>query len=339
MRLRSQRIFGFAVVAITLVFLFADIWFLASQLKLVVVWASEAFPLIFKHSNGDSVPLEGLSNLDYHCLIRPGIWIVVSLVGIGIVGWVYTLGWRLMKSSAREVLSNDSRPPVTFLRSFRSDRKQIDAYLNDVVSRYGPLVCVGRPSDPVSPLGASRQYFDSDKWQEPVTELLRDSSLVILLPGPITRQGEDSPSGLHWEFEQCKNISDPRRVIVLVERKLRDYEEVRRVARKNLGITLPKIEHGIFAMSVGDIAGIVRFDEKWKGRFVPMRISGFTVLGMGNKNRPLDRIIGGVLRDLGIRPQRPSLGSILSDSGVRELAPFEVTAVAAMLAYTLWAII
>jgi hypothetical protein len=77
---------------------------------------------------------------------------------------------RVRAPDAADVLCEDRRPPVLLLRAFRADELEADAakpsdlpitfeeFIVQPLERYGPVVAIGRPGDPLPPLGAYREY-------------------------------------------------------------------------------------------------------------------------------------------------------------------------------------
>jgi len=126
----------------------------------------------------------------------------------------------------------------------------------------GPFVCIGRPNDNVSPLGAARHYVHVGRWQDSVLKLLNSAALVVLLVGHT--------KGLKWELDQCRHIVDPRRTIILVPDNRRLYAQFRAEAKSELGISLPVIIWKWHFLSATGLIGFIRFDPAWRGIFIDL---------------------------------------------------------------------
>jgi hypothetical protein len=138
----------------------------------------------------------------------------------------FRLHKRQAQPSAAEVLRHDTRPPVLFLRSFRSDAarvkpwgsgmlpmypdwlgKSFEEFLAPAMNETGPMVGLGDPEDYLPTLGASKVYQRDDTWQETVLDYLRRAGLVLILEG-------DTP-GLNWELGQVRRRCSPHRVFLI----------------------------------------------------------------------------------------------------------------------------
>ena len=135
-----------------------------------------------------------------------------------LIAWSHLLrkkAKRLTMRSAATAMMDDPRPPVLYLRSFRHDGSGAnDPYwlnlkvfnleglpelsyeerLVEQLTRVGPVVAIGRPSEPIPEFGAARMYVEDDKWQQEVARLAEQSRLIVIRVGVR--------SGLLWEFEQ-----------------------------------------------------------------------------------------------------------------------------------------
>jgi TM2 domain-containing membrane protein YozV len=127
-------------------------------------------------------------------------------------------------------MARDPRPPVLYLRSFRDDD---DAHIDDggsravgltmelvrppspeeelaeLLARFGPVVAIGKPGEPLPELGAARLYVPHDRWQRKVLDLMAAAGLVVVRVGT-------SP-GVLWEIEQAlRDVPRQRLVLVLM---------------------------------------------------------------------------------------------------------------------------
>lgn len=118
------------------------------------------------------------------------------------------------KISAGELIATDTRKPVLFLRAFADDqvalppaslgplgtvlslgrhRKSFDELLLEEGTIYGPVVALGNPQDKVPPYGVARGYFQNTEWKKAVSDLARDSVLIVLCI--------DDTDSVWWEVE------------------------------------------------------------------------------------------------------------------------------------------
>jgi hypothetical protein len=104
-------------------------------------------------------------------------------------------------SSLDRLTVADPRPPILFLRAFRNDQLAVPVpqlgYLSRLIAlglpahsvdtilveegvRFGPVVALGNPRDPLPPYGAARGYFQDKDWKRAVTDLAKASQLIVL---------------------------------------------------------------------------------------------------------------------------------------------------------------
>src|SRR5215211_123180 len=105
----------------------------------------------------------------------------------------YRARQRLVIQRADEVIRNDTRPPVLYLRSFSDDKMIARAIGFKSVEQEMKLVLfdIGPPTDP----GAARLYASQEHWKEKAREEMSKAQLVIIRIG-------DSPS-FWWEVEEA----------------------------------------------------------------------------------------------------------------------------------------
>jgi hypothetical protein len=201
-----------------------------------------------------------------------GVWWLLSyMIGYGLL-W----GRKFFQKPANKVLSEDKRPPVIYLRSFKDDEKAAapivaqympvffteEEYLVDALNDFGPCVAIGQPSEKLPDLGAARMYLDDDEWQDKVRELLASSSLVVLRAG-------DTPN-FFWEVEQSAKIIKPKNIIILIP-KIR-YDLFRTRANQYFPKPLPE---DIGNPKTGTrLYGYIYFDEDWTSHFIKFEYHG-----------------------------------------------------------------
>lgn len=162
--------------------------------------------------SGSSVPITLFSIIALPVFIFP-LWLAAR--------FVRTLSRRKLRLTAQEMLSQDPRPPVLFLRPFRDDQlsfgvdqpssmvrmlnagrlpQKLDHLLIEDATQYGPVVGLGRPEDPSAPYGAARLYSDHDSWQEQVIALACEARAIVVVI--------DASPGLTWELEMIASDTD-----------------------------------------------------------------------------------------------------------------------------------
>ena len=130
---------------------------------------------------------------------------------------------QLRAAHAPVVSAPDTRPPVLYLRAFDADARlaappplaQINPFvistgeenLIEALQGIGPVIAIGRPGEPLPPLGAQRIYVGDDAWQAKVLDLMAQARLVVLMIGT----GE----GLWWEIEQALTRLPPPQVVFI----------------------------------------------------------------------------------------------------------------------------
>jgi len=213
---------------------------------------------------------------------------MVVLFSIGIK--CYLLGRRYLALSTQELLANDPRPPVLYLRSFGADKKAakiptggILRYLSyytmfsfkteeeliaQAFSEIGPVVCIGKPGEKLPELGAARVYVGHDQWQQTVHDYMAGSSLVVLRAG-------DTP-GFWWEVERAVKFIDPARLVFLIPFGRRKYREFAQKAAQFFPHPLPEYRGrrnflGIrYTRGLGTLRGLIYFQPDWTPQYVDL---------------------------------------------------------------------
>jgi hypothetical protein len=195
-------------------------------------------------------------------LERALLGLLAFFIGAGLV-WLHQHGDRHTAPTADEVLANDPRAPILYLRSFEDDEAAIglEYSLSEVMEEVGPFVAVGRPGDKLPPLGVSRSYQRNEDWQPYVLDLMNRAALVVMLAGRT--------QGLAWELRQCAQRIRPERLVVLVPNQRSSYEEFEATAREaGIPLTLPSFPSREATRYEADhISGLVSFDHNWQGEF------------------------------------------------------------------------
>jgi ankyrin repeat protein len=134
--------------------------------------------------------------------------------------------------SQRSKPVDDNRPPVLLLRSFRLDRIRItppdtpdssimlseksflkwghvtfEEAVRDILNTIGPVKAIGRPTEVAPPPGAQRIYVPDESWQVKVTDLMKSSAAVVIIP--------DISQGVEWELLNAPKYIDISKIIIL----------------------------------------------------------------------------------------------------------------------------
>jgi hypothetical protein len=135
----------------------------------------------------------------------------------------------------------DPRPPVLYLRSFKSDgsgssgteidlekfgfrvpfelpdirftQLNLEYRLANTAGQIGPVIAIGDPGKrTVQEFGAVREYYSNEEWQATALEKMKRASMIIL------RSSYGDGKGILWEEEQLRN-SFLKKTIFLLEVK------------------------------------------------------------------------------------------------------------------------
>jgi len=190
--------------------------------------------------------------------IQGGGTVLLIIIGLKLIN----VGRKKKARLAEDVLSQDGRPPIIYLRSFETDGIQdrgfyasrtYEEQLAKALRPMGPFVAIGRPGERSPELGAARLYVDDAGWQNKVQEMLPNAGLVILRLGASV--------GLVWELEQIRKLVDPRKVILDLPIKgrrgpldIQQYAQVVEMAPK-----------AFFLPALNELQGarFICFDDEW----------------------------------------------------------------------------
>ncbi|MCP5073059.1 MAG: hypothetical protein GY947_07170 [Rhodobacteraceae bacterium] len=175
---------------------------------------------------------------------------------------------------------NDTRPPVLFLRPFRSDASAAgqslagllnpgfafamafttdEEQLAEVINPIGPMVALAQPRKALPRPGAARYHVSDDEWQGLVEDLMQKARLVVLSPG--------RGASIQWEIEKAFEALPPTRILLRVGGMRRnEYRSLADLLQQKFSVTLPERNFR---------TAFVMFSEDWKAQLVPSR---FTLL-------------------------------------------------------------
>lgn len=183
----------------------------------------------------------------------------VSSFLLGLVLW--GIGRSLAAPRAQEVMEQDSRPPVVYLRPFRADEQSIETSprgereggigdhwlgaqashedrISSALAAIGPFVAVGKPGEWLTHAGgAARVYLSDDNWKAVVESLVHRAAAVVLKP--------EATEGTLWEVNLVSRNVDLERVLLIVPNpKLRPFgfERTRALIAERFKIALPSLE-------------------------------------------------------------------------------------------------
>lgn len=154
--------------------------------------------------------------------------LLLTLIATPTALFVIGLGEKAKSVPAlEEVLANDSRSPVLYLRAFLRESQcfvigpkseyaanakswhamqatweqnigiKFEEYLGDALSRsIGPFIALGNPEDYLPPEGALRTYADDSHWKDLFHRFAEQSACMVVEVG--------KSSNLHWEFMEIR---------------------------------------------------------------------------------------------------------------------------------------
>lgn len=141
--------------------------------------------------------------------------VVLGALGVLMVSY----GRRLQVPAGEPIVGDRLRPTVLYLRSFSMDRTGMpgleatqatlptaEEALAESVAAVGEMVAIGRPGEPLPPIGVPRIYREDATWRAAVLDLMRRSRLTILAYG-------ESP-GLRWEISSARQHVAAERLLL-----------------------------------------------------------------------------------------------------------------------------
>lgn len=174
----------------------------------------------------------------------------------------YRARQRLILLRAEEVIRNDKRPPVLYLRSFTDDKmiaraigfKSVEQEMKLVLFDIGPFIAFAEPNiEPPNP-GAARMFAAQESWREKAREEMLRAQLVIMRIG-------DTPS-FWWEVQEAieEGRVKPERLVFLIpaEKVGREYDDFRERVNKEGRYQLPA--HKVKWSPLGPHGAIIYFE-------------------------------------------------------------------------------
>jgi hypothetical protein len=130
----------------------------------------------------------------------------VMFLGVSVALYLFGLGRKSHAPNARDVLQNDKRPPVLYLRAFSREKdvfakvaydgqehvdrpaaewryRTVEEFLRrEIREAIGSFVALGSPLDYVPPDGAARLYSSDKEWPLPFVELGEAAQIILIAP-------------------------------------------------------------------------------------------------------------------------------------------------------------
>lgn len=186
----------------------------------------------------------------------------ISLLVFG--NFLRIISRRLYQLNYERISTKDLRSPILYLRSFRGDSvpleadwkerlfnlidirfrpRKIESIVHAELSKYGPLVAIGKPGEKLPPLGAARKYIKNEDWKNVVQDLTENSKLVAI--------SVDDTEGVLWELKNVRSSKLSGNLILLfppITHDEKNLEKVIIVSSEAFGvrrITLKKGENPI----------------------------------------------------------------------------------------------
>ncbi|MEV0700100.1 hypothetical protein AB0I53_19635 [Saccharopolyspora sp. NPDC050389] len=166
--------------------------------------------------------------------------------------------------------------PTSLVRGFFTAGNPEEERLADALAWAGLPVSVGRPGERAPHVGVPRVYLPFDGWQEPVREMMRGASLVVLVLG--------RGAGTLWELGEAMRTLPPERLLLLVTMPRQEYDRCREVVeaelreqveavRRETGThwTPPSLpDYAGSPVVATRIRGLIYFTPAWKAVFAPL---------------------------------------------------------------------
>lgn len=235
--------------------------------------------------------------------------------GLALARWMILKGKRLAARRAEDILAEDKRPPVLYLRSFRDEdadkgpsgvlragaATEAKPLADSVIAwgtreqealavllrQVGPYVAVGKPGEPIPEVGAARMYLADDQWKARVGQLIDEASLVVVRAG--------ATEGLRWEVGQLVRRARPTSLLFVLPANGRQYAGFRRWANEVLPRPLPESQPA---------ERLLVFGEDWQPSVLPAR-------------RTLRLTLDPFMRSNGIVLEGSVLGDVLEHNSLR----------------------
>lgn len=188
----------------------------------------------------------------------PGSLVLAVVLLFAFGGMLVIRGKKHSVIRGEELLRQDARPPILYLRSFNDETgdNRVKGFLGEslfgrqmalgtsawapreqeelaaLMNKIGPYVAIGRPGEPLPELGAARLYVSDEEWQRVVGELIGRAKLVLVRAGRT--------EGLRWEVGELARRLSPTQLLFILPSSSQDYEQFRSWANRILSGALPE---------------------------------------------------------------------------------------------------
>lgn len=193
-----------------------------------------------------------------------------------LVAGSYALYLRSFEEDPKLARLHRIPPPSALFRAYFTSGNSEEERLADALTWAGLPVSVGQPGERVPRIGVPRMYLPLHDWQEPVREMMRGASLVVLVLG--------HGAGTLWELGEAMRTLPPQRLLLLVTMPQHEYDRCRKVVeaelreqaktvRRETGArwkppSLPDYAGGPVVAS--RIRGLIYFTPEWQAVFAPL---------------------------------------------------------------------
>jgi hypothetical protein len=205
--------------------------------------------------------------------------------------YIWFQGRRIASVSAEQLLLQDKRAPVLFIRSFEDEEKSyslstfynliktvfvdlkflkryfqagasfwgpvLQLQFNGLFSKIGPFIAIGRPGEKIPAMGAARLYVSDNDWKNVISDFLSRARLIVVLPG--------TTPGLRWEINEMKRAIAPQKILFILPEKEGDYASFCSWVNKELPVKMPEVIPG---------GRFIALDDQWK----PYEMGGYSML-------------------------------------------------------------
>jgi hypothetical protein len=154
---------------------------------------------------------------------------IIGIIGTGVVALLRHFARRFSRVTAENLVAEDPRPAVLFLRSFQDDQIRLswgkrgrfrqwlavgeaaptlDHAVLDEATPFGPVLAIGVPGKP-PPFGIARTYVTDAEWQDAVARFARDARAIVI--------ALDETAGVKWEMAHIRTYA-PKTLFLLPPR-------------------------------------------------------------------------------------------------------------------------
>jgi len=187
--------------------------------------APAPYLLVWSVTRQSQIPADNVGDTIGYLAAQLGIGFLAVLWGVRL----YRRARREAMLPGGELLKQDRRPLVLYLRSFRDDRILMRARATDgrilferlakisfeeVISDhlwgYGPVLAIADPNATPgpTPLGAARVYANDATWQERVIGLMHQASMIVAITG--------SGDGFAWEINTIARLGLLSKLVLVI---------------------------------------------------------------------------------------------------------------------------